>query len=249
LGSFHPSFELEPNVKEAVAQKRLSEVSERYGLELEDIDVEFDSSMPYNVMGRTSVSGYSSNQPEITVGDSFLEASEPEQLKTMLHEGIHVKQFQGEVDNWLRDEFNASRDFVREVEKSSDPRYTEEIEGITEALTDTILPFDVGTGYPYEKRSKMSELESKGFDIESELVEDIEGEFNGLVEDYKQIYESFDLGGAYLEQGEFNGVEYTALAIGYEDGEAAVNEYLAESFDEDYSEMLEPDSATEGYLA
>lgn len=239
--SLHPGDWLDPETKKAVAEKKLQDVSEKYGLDIaDDVDLVFDSSLPYNVLGRTSMPRYSENGVTVSVGDQFFELDEKRQEKTMLHEGIHVKQFRDEIDNWLKNQFNASDEFIQEVERSSDPLYEKDIEGITEVLTDTILPFDAGTGYPYEKRSKISELESKGFDVESELADDIENEFNELVENYKEVYESFEFGELYFETGSFGGAEYTALVTGYDDGEKAVNEYLTDfEPEDDYSGLFD----------
>lgn len=171
FGNQNFGYQIDSNLKEEIARKKLSEVSEKYGLDIDDVEVEYDSTLPYNIMGRTSSSKYFDDSPKITVGESFLQASEPEKLKTILHEGIHVKQAKNEIDDWLEDEFNASNNFIREVEKSSDFRYEDDLEGITEVLTDTLLPFDVGTGYPYQKRKKEAELEAKGLDAEKELLD------------------------------------------------------------------------------
>lgn len=241
--SLHPGDWLDPETKKAVAEKKLQEVSERHGLGItDDVNLVFDNSLPYKVLGRTSMPRYSEEGITVSVGDQFFELDERKQEKTMLHEGIHVKQFQNEIDEWLENEFNASEEFIKEVENSSDPLYEKDIEGITEVLTDTILPFDLGTGYPYEKRSKMSELESKGFDVESELVDDIENEFNELVESYKEVYESFEFGEFYFETGRLNGVRYNALVAGYDDTEKAVNEYLMDvELEDDYSGLFDSD--------
>lgn len=247
FGSHHPGFELEPDINEEIARERLFEVSEKYGLDIEDIDLEFDSTMPYNIMGRTSVSGYSSSDPKITVGESFVNASEAEQLKTMLHEGIHVKQFQNELGEWLMEEQNTSREFAVEAEKYSNSRNLEDIEGVTEVLTDNLLPFEAETGYPYEKRKKMSELEAKGFDVESELADSIGDEISGVMDDYREIYQSFDLGGIYIERGNFNGTEYTAILSGYGEPEEAVSDYLIDDLEENYSQMLEPENEITEY--
>jgi len=213
------------------------------------VNLEFDSSLPYNVLGRTSVPRYSNDEITVSVGDKFFEMGDKQQYKTILHECIHVKQFRDEIDEWLEDKFNASDEFIREVEKSSNPLYRKDVEGITEVLTDTILPFDVGTGYPYEKRRKDAELEAKGFDVESELVENMEDEFDRLIDNYKNIYSSFEIGSLYIENGEFNGKDY--LAIIPDGGESSVNEYLTEiSSEEDYTDFLEArKSSSEEYLA
>lgn len=250
FGSHHFGFKLNHDIKEAVARKKFSEVSDRYGLDIDDVNVEFDDTLPYDVLGRTAMPRYSEDGLTVSVGEKFLEADERRQEKTMLHEGIHVKQFQDEVDEWLREEFNASEDFVREVEKSSDPLYEKEIEGITEVLTDTILPFEAGTGYPYEKRSKMSELNAKGIDVESELMQDIDEEFGSLAADYNNVYDSFEVGDLYIETGNFAGLEYAAVASGYENGECLVNEYLVEiGLDEGFPGKAEAGFNEEKYYA
>lgn len=214
LGSHHPGFQLDPDVKDAVARKKFTEVSEEYGLEADDVKVEFDSSLPYNVLGRTEMPRYSDDEVTIKVGDRFMEADEYQQEKTMVHEGIHSLQFKNEVDDWLREEFNASESFIREVERSSDPLYEKEIEGITEVLTDNILPFDVGTGYPYEKRMKQDELEAKGFDVESELMDDIDDELESIGDDYFQVYQTFEVGNVYMEKGSIGDLDYTMITVG-----------------------------------
>lgn len=222
--------DVDTGVEKEVARQRLEEVSEEYNMGLENVDLEFDYSLPRNVMGQTEYNpGYGT---KIRVGPSFLNASKPEQLKTMLHEGFHFKQFEGEDIDWLAQNTNASDELLNEVKKARTIGTEEEIEGITEVVTDQLLPFNAGTGYPYLKRKKKSELKQKGIDVESELVQDIEDEINSVIDNYKEVYESFSNGNIYLEHGEVDGVGYSAITVGYDDGEQIVNDYLEEIVDE-----------------
>lgn len=239
--------EIDAELKEEIARKRIHEVSEKYNMGIEDVEVEFDSTMPYNILGRTTTRRYGDSDPKVVVGDSFLEANEAQQLRTMAHEGFHVKQFRGEETDWLQEEFGVSDDFSREVERAWQTGKVDEIEGITEVVVDNLLPFG-SSGYPYKKRAKEKELEAKGIDVESELVEDIEDEIYGLIYEYKQVWNSFEQDGLYIEEGTVGDFSYTAVSLGEYEPEEKINEYLGELLTEDYEKMLEEDYSS-GSLA
>lgn len=228
------STKIDPEIKQEIARQRLYEVNEKYNLGIEDVELEFDSTMPYNILGRT-VDDYGDGQ-KIVVGDSFLESSETEQLKTMAHEGFHVKQFRNEEVEWLEQEFDVSEEFSHHVEKAWRSGDEDEIEAITETVVDNLLPFDSNTGYPYEKKRKERELEAKGIDVESELVKDMEDELYGFTDELRQVYESFVSDDIYVETGSFAGMSYTAVAYEGSDsdiyGFAAVADYLETGGDE-----------------
>lgn len=230
---------IDDEVKEELARKRLYEVSDRYNMGIEDVEVEFDSTLPYNVLGRTTLR-YGGSDPKVVVGDRFLEASEAEQLRTMAHEGFHVKQFNGEEVEWLQNEFGVSEDFSREVNRAWDRGDIQDIEGITEVVVDSLMPFG-SSGYPYEKRKKQRELEAKGIDVQSELVDDIEEEIYSVIDRYKDTWNSLESGEFYFEEGRIGDIHYTAVSIGEYEPEERVNEYLGELAveTEDYEEMLE----------
>lgn len=239
------SVDMEPEVEKQVARQRLEEVSEEYNMDIEDVKLEFDYSLPQNIMGRTEYEpGY---RPKITVGPSFLDAPKNEQLKTMTHEGFHVKQFNGEDTEWLEQNFDVSDRFLDEVEKARRKGTEKEIEGITEVVTDNLMPFSAQTGYPYLKRQKEAELQNKGIDIESELVEDIQDEIDNLVGEYKEVYQSFEVGDVYMEAGELGDIEYSAMFVGYEEPESVVNDYLEDltTYEGDDPELDLPDYAGE----
>lgn len=232
--------EIDADLKEEVARERMHEVSDKYNMGLEDVEVEFDSTLPYNVLGRTTTRRYSESDPKVVVGDSFLEASETEQLRTMAHEGFHVKQFRDEETDWLQNEFGVSQDFSQEVDRAWRSGEVSEIEGITEVVVDNLMPFG-SSGYPYEKRAKEKELEAKGIDVESELVDDIEDEIYGIVDQYKEVWNSFEQGDLYFENGSIGDFSYTAISLGEYQPEEKINEYLGEFLTEDYEEILEED--------
>lgn len=245
--------EIEEDLQAEIAKKQLREVSEKYNLDVEDVDVEFDPTLPYEVMGRTHM-GRGRQDPKITVGKSFLNANEYKQLETMTHEGIHVLQDRNQISDWLANNFDTSEKFIEEVKQASQSRDIQEIEGITEVIKDNILLFETSTGYPYEKQKKEAELRSKGLDPRSELVEDIEDEMNGLIDNYKQVDNSFEEGDIYVEQGSFADFDYNAVMIGYDDPEADLNEYLeeinsqksylGEMLGEDIEELEDPEDYT-----
>lgn len=237
--------EIDADLKEEVARKRMHEVSDKYNMGLEDVEVEFDSTLPYHVLGRTTTKRYSDSDPKVVVGDSFLEADELEQLRTMAHEGFHVKQFRGEEADWLENEFGVSQDFSREVERAWRSGDIGEIEGITEVVVDNLMPSG-NSGYPYEKRVKEKELEAKGIDVESELVDDIESEMYGLVDEYKEVWNSFEEGDLYFEEGRLANFSYTAISLGVYEPEEEINEYLGELISEDYEEMISEGYSTGG---
>lgn len=238
--------EVDPELKEEIARKRIREVSDKYNMGIEDVEVEFDSTLPYNILGRTTASRYGNSEPKVVVGESFLEANEVEQLRTMAHEGFHVKQFRDEETDWLQDEFGVSEDFSREVERAWQTGKVDEVEGITEVVVDKMLPFG-SSGYPYQKRAKEKELEAKGIDVESELVEDIEDEIYGVIDEYKEVWNSFEHGDLYFEEGAVGGFSYTAVSLAEYEPEDKINEYLGEILTEDYDKMLEKDYSSTSF--
>ena len=219
---------IDPELSEELAKQRLETVSEKYGMDVEDVDVNFDPNIPYNVLGRTVDQG---SHQEIKVGRRFVEASEYEQLETMAHEGFHVKQFRGDEIDWLQNEFGASDELSREVRKSWNSGDISEIEGITEVVVDHLMPFETSSGYPYEKRMKQNQLEARGIDVESELTQRIDNEIDRFVEGYKDVYSSFETDSLYVETGEIGAASY--IGISYEeDPEQSINSYLAEKLTE-----------------
>lgn len=229
------SVDVKPSVKEEIAKKRVKDVADRYNLDVgsELQDVEVDYLGPYT-LGQASWNG----DTKISFDrNNFFSQSKEQQELTALHELLHVKQFNQSLGDWASENFDISPEFREELDAGYKNRA--DMEGEVELLIDKMVDTDFGA-YPYWKRQKETELEAKGIDVESELVNDIEELENEVLDQYRQIYSQFKLPGIYHETGSYEGMEYEFSIIGSDSiyGEEVVEDYL-----ETISEILEPEKA------
>jgi hypothetical protein len=151
---------------------------------------------------------------------NFFKMEEQRQRRTILHELIHIKQFNNSLSNWAKEEFNVSD----EVSEKLDGTIWEDVrsvEGETELLLSKFFPNQEST-YPYAEKRK--EKEFNEIDLEKEL---------GINEEQHSIYREIEditvEENIYIEQGQINGEKYEVTVIGdYTDDEAfeKVTDYL-----------------------
>lgn len=231
--------DVEDSLKEEIAKRKISEVEDRFDLEISgEVDqVSYDPSLSYQgAVAQTRVKP--AGDIELAFGEHFFDPSVPEYLRdvrqerTVLHELLHVSDFTDRIEEDL-EYLGAPDDFIQEWSSSPFHRPVSETEALTEIAVDELLEEDIGSGYPYEKRRKERELERRGVDTEfgdagSGLVEDIQEEIDGIFDYQKEVYDSFETGNVYMESGEFEDFQYTAVVVGYDDPGEKVNEYLEE---------------------
>ncbi len=153
----------------AGVQDRVNRVSEEFGLEAgSEIDrIEIDY-LPQDILAQTRFNGA---RTELVFNrHRFSRIPEVEKRRTVLHELLHVKQFNNTLSDWLRQRFGVSEEFVKEMSG----RTVSDMEGEVELIIDKILPQDLPSSYPHEKERRERELKQKGIDPETELMEDIE---------------------------------------------------------------------------
>lgn len=220
--------------REERLEKKVNDVAESFGMDISDelggIEVSYlqpnVNAQTFTENGQVKISFNSSN---------FFEKSESQRERIILHELVHVKQFNHSLHEWASDRFNVSDDFKEELMDSiwEDVR---DIEGETEMIVSNLM--DGKGSYPHEKVAKENELASKGFDIDSELSQDIEEEMDQL---YKEV-SNVEVGeNIYIEEGEIDGVEYTVAVMGEyapEKGPAQVESYLEQSFEAYESDLV-----------
>lgn len=224
--------------------EEVERAEEATGLEFQDsIDrVVRDSYLPPNVPAAfRSGSVYADN--ELVLGDRFFYLPSSQKLNAVIHEGIHALDHDDrlipEIEN-----LGASESFLAEVDSALEGPLHEK-EGMTQRLANAFDPSDGGRYfYPYETLKTDSALRSQGFDVESELVDDIINEKKNILDAYRE-YE-FELGNdLYLEHGSIGDFEYALAVEGPEAelyGEDLALGYLERLYGELEAGMLPDDS-------
>ncbi|QGA80444.1 hypothetical protein [Candidatus Nanohalobium constans] len=216
--------------REEELRERVREVAEKYGLEIEneldDVGVKY---LGTYVNAQTSLEG-----PKLRIdfdSHNFFKQSEKRQRRIILHELIHVKQFNNSLSDWAENEFDVSDEVAEKLDGTiwEDVR---SVEGETELLLSSFFP-EQDSSYPYAQSSK--EREFDGIDLDSEFDSNTEDELDDIIDEYKLKEDSWDEDGLYIEEGEFKGVEYSVAVIGsYESPEEKVDEYLTRVQEPDY---------------
>ncbi len=168
---------------------------------------------------------------------NYFRQPEKGQKRTMAHEFGHVKQFNNSLDDWMRNEFNVSDEFAEEL--GSNYGSVADMEGEIEAILDPLFPGQKSS-YPYWKFAKEREWGSKGLDVESELVKEMEEFEKEILSEYREVYSSEKAQNFYTEAGNIDGTEYLITVQGPGAGD------LGEEIAEDYLEGLAGDDYEEG---
>ena len=151
---------------------------------------------------------------------NFFNQSEERQRRTILHELIHIKQFNNSLSDWACNEFDVSDEVAEKLDGTiwEDVR---SVEGETELLLSTFFPEQEST-YPYAQSRKETEFE--GIDLEDEI---------GIDEDdhsiYREIEEITVEDNIYIEEGTLNGEDYSVAVMSdytVEEGFQKAQEYI-----------------------
>lgn len=233
IGSSH-RLDIKPSVKEEIAKKRVKETVENYNL---DIDGEIeDIEVGYLPGANAATVPEKDGASLIFDEENFFNSSEAKQQRTTLHELLHVKQFNDTLGEWAYNERGVSEDFAQELDTGY--KTVKDLEGEVEMITDRIFSSSLPSPYPYEKANKQSEFKRKGFDIDSELADQIEEAGNEILNQYRDVDYSGTLESIYAESGSFAGIEYDFIYIGPDaeyNGEETIRGYL-----EMMNDVLEP---------
>ena len=204
-------------------EERVQKVAKEYGL---DIDDELDE-VGVKYLG-TYVNAQASRQgPDFRIdfdSNNFFQQSEERQRRTILHELIHIKQFNNSLSDWAKEEFDASDDLAEKLDGTiwEDVR---SIEGETELILSNFFPEEEST-YPYAQSRK--ETEFGEIDLEDEF--DTEENLEDIMDEYKVEEDSWKEEDLYIEEGQFQGEDYTVAVFGADKPEETVEEYLVETF-------------------
>lgn len=218
------------NPREEDISQRVFEVAEEYGL---DVEEELDR-VGVKYLG-SYVNARTSSQGAVIRIDfdsqNFFEKSKPEQKRIILHELIHVKQFENSLSDWTKNQFDVSEEFAEKLDGTI-WEDVKSVEGETEMILGNMFP-EMGSSYPYAQDSKQREMEGLGINVESELTVEAEHALAEVVENYRQVDESWEGENIYIEEGSVQGINYEVAVTGYgEDPEEAVESYIEERLEE-----------------
>jgi hypothetical protein len=213
-------------------EQRVLRVAEKYGLDVEDeLDGVGVKYLGTYVNARTSKKG-----PNLCIdfdSRNFFKQSEQQKRRTILHELIHVKQFNDSLDVWAREEFDVSEDFAEKLDGTI-WEGVKSVEGETELILSSFFP-EEDSSYPYAQSSKQRELESQGLDIDSEITQEIEEEAEDILEGYREV-ESVEVEeNVYIEEGSIGDIDYSVAVMGEdaaEKGPQQVEDYLTSEIED-----------------
>jgi hypothetical protein len=240
-----------PPIKEEELERRVFEVAEEYGLdvvkELDEVGVKY---LGTYVNARTSKEG-----PKLRIdfdSRNFFKQSREEQKRTILHELIHIKQFNNSLDEWAKEEFDVSDKFAEKLDGTI-WEDVKSIEGETELILSSFFP-EEDSSYPYAQSSKERELDSQDLDIDSEITEEIEDEASEILDEYREIENKEFEENIYIEEGSIAGTDYRVAVMGEDapdKGPAQVEDYLSNQIDqkEEYSHEISQEYGLEHYSA
>lgn len=234
----------ETGSKQELLEEQVFQVAEQYGLEIkEELDEIGVRYLGKYVNARTSWEG--SDLRIDFDSQNFFKKTEAEQKRIMLHELIHVKQFNNSLSDWTREQFDISDGFAEKLENTiwEDVR---SIEGETELILSNLFP-EMNSSYPYELESKQRELEGANIDVDSELTREVEEMTEEIVARYREVEESWSEENIYIEKGSINGFEYEVAVTGEEIGNAEekVSDYIEEKVEEYLTSAEETYSSAE----
>jgi hypothetical protein len=218
------------NSREKSLEEKVLQVAEDYGLEIEDeLDDVGVRYLGTYVNARTSKAG--SKMRIDFDSHNFFQMPEERQRRTILHELIHIKQFNNSLDEWAREEFDVSEKFAEKLDGTI-WEGVKSVEGETELILSSFFP-EEDSSYPYAESSKESELENLGLDIESEITEEIEDEAEEILDEYRDIESSEKEGSVYMEEGSIGEIDYAVAVMGEDAGPEDVEDYLVDEIGEE----------------
>ncbi len=157
---------------------RLDVIEERTGLETDFDDIEI-TSLPEDVPARTRYEPnrygmYGKTTLELDREDiSYFDDSTLDNALT--HEVLEKHQFEGDLGRKLREEHGISDDLAQKIRQTQRYAPNSKREGMTQALTNQLSEGGETAGryfYLYETLDFEKELETQGFELQEELLEE-----------------------------------------------------------------------------
>lgn len=228
-------------------RKRVFQVARDYSLDIEgELDQIGVNYLGTYVNARTKKEG---GRVKIDFDShNFFQLSKERQRRTILHELIHVKQFNNSLDDWAKQEFDVSEDFAEKLDGTI-WEDVKSVEGETELILSSFFP-DEDSSYPYAQGFKRREFESDGIDIDSEITQQIEEETEEILNKYREIENIEVEENIYIEEGSIGETNYKIAIVGgnaLQYGPKQVENYLEEEIEEpDYSHVSNTDNYVSG---
>lgn len=228
-----PSYSHEPLMDQLEAS--MAEVEDFSGLSFDVFDDVSIERLPEGVPAATRNEGYRVpfmgdlyDNTVLVADPELLEMPKEERNHALTHENVHGHYFNGKEDKPLKKAGVRGED-AEKLYKFLNSGDEASFEGATEFITHLLDPESSKVGrkfYPQEMEAVENEL-----DTDSELVEDIRGLKNELIDHYTEKYDVDVSEGLYRGTGSFAGVEYDAVVMGEDAeayGEEVVKSYLEE---------------------
>jgi len=223
-----------------ISEPYIDTAAEITGLEPEFDSVSVDSSLDTNVPAATRFQkkGLYERTDFVENPYAFQQLSQGEKLNASTHEILESKQVNGFLGEELKQTHGISDEFADFLNYAQTEFSNSLREGMTQAITNTILPEGERTGQRfYPKQTDIFEklVEGKGFDLEEELFDEVKQEVDkNYGGSNSEIYDFALDDNFYYERGSIDGVEYEFMAIGEEVdvyGPEVARKYKNDTFD------------------
>lgn len=223
-----------------VSEQYIDAAAELTGLDPEFDSVTVDSTLDTNVPAATRFqkNGLYEKTDFVENPYVFQQLSQGEKLNASAHEILESKQVNGFLGEELKKTHDISDEFADFLNYAQTEFPNSIREGMTQALTNKILPEGEKTGqrfYPDETDVFESLIEGKGFDLEEELFneakQEVENNYDGL---NSEVYEVAIGNDFYYETGNVGGFDYEFMAVGDKMGfygPEIANQYREDAFD------------------
>lgn len=206
--------------KTSEAEEHVDKAADLTGLEPEFDSITSDPSLDPNVPAATRFQkkGLYERTDFVENPYAFQQLSEGEKLNASAHEILESKQVNGFLGEELKQTHDISDEFAGFLNYAQTEFPNSIREGMTQALTNQILPEGERTGkrfYPKETDIFESLVEGEGFDLEEELFDEAKNE---VEQNYRsgssEIYDFATGEDLYYETGNVGGLDYEFMAIG-----------------------------------
>lgn len=202
------------------AEEYVKEAASLTGLEPDFDSITVDPQLDENVPAATRFKkkGLYETTDFVENPYAFQQLSKGEKLNASAHEILESKQMNGFLGEELKQSHQISEEFADFLNYAQTEFPNSIREGMTQAITNTILPDGERTGknfYPEETDVFETIVEGAGFDLKEELFEEAKEEVSddyGIPE--AEIYDFEIADDIYYESGEVGGVKYEFMAVG-----------------------------------
>lgn len=237
------------NINQPVSEPYIDTAAELTGIDPEFDSVTVDPSLDTNVPAATRFQkkGMYEKTDFVENPYAFQQLSKGEKLNASAHEILESKQVNGFLGEELKETHDISDEFADFLNYAQTEFPNDIREGMTQALTNKILPEGERTGrrfYPEQTDIFESLLEGQGFDLEEELFEDVKNEVEAgdyTLGSNNEIYDFAIDDNLYYEKGNVAGIDYEFMAIG-----EGMGMYGSEIADQYKQGMLEYNPSSSG---